>query len=116
MTARRASNQAARAGGEAGFTISELVLVLGVLAVLIGIVIVSVGGIESGTADRDCRTELRALKTATETFKSNVGFYPPDDQALDDSGILRLGKSPNFDVGLDADGKPTYAAVGDCDL
>lgn len=116
MMARRATNEAGHAGGQAGFTIAELVLVLGVFLVLIGIVVVSVGGIESGTEDRDCRTELRALKAATETFKSNVGFYPPDDQALDDSGILRLGKSPNFDVSLDPDGKPQFNAVGSCDL
>lgn len=103
-----------RTPGQGGFTISELVLVLGVFAFLIGIVVVSVGGIESGTSDRDCRTELRALKAATETFNSTLGVYPPDEQALDDAGMLAPSKTPNWDVAVGSDGQPEYRQVGDC--
>lgn len=115
MDARpRRTTELGRTRGQDGFTISELVLVLGVFAALIAIVIVSVGGIESGTSDRDCRTELRALKAATETFNATIGAYPPNDKALEDAGMLAESKSPNWDVGVDADGQPDYRSVGDC--
>ena len=84
--------------GERGFTISELVLVLAVLGLLVGIVIWGVSGIDDDAAARECRTELRELKAATEQFKAEAGFYPPDDAALDTSGLLGAEKTPNWKV------------------
>ena len=99
---------------EQGFTIFELVLVLVVFASLIAIVLVSVNGIDEESASRECQTELRAIKAATERFYAEVGFYPPDDRALQDADFLDLDESPNWKVVTfdDADG-PTYKRVGD---
>lgn len=98
---------------ERGFTIAELVLVLAVFAGLIFIAVVSVNGIDDESAARDCRSELRAIKAATERFYAEVGFYPPDDKALQDAGFLDQNETPNWKVVTfdDADG-PTYKRVG----
>lgn len=99
---------------DAGFTISELVLVLAVLGGLIAIVVVSVSGLDDDAAARECRTELRTIKTATERFKAEIGYYPPDDQALDYSGFLDRAESPNWQVvTLDEAEGPTYRPEGD---
>lgn len=82
----------------AGFTISEFVVVVAVLALLMGIVITSVNGITRESDDRDCRTELRALKAATEQFKAQAGFYPPDDTALEVAKVLDRSETPNWRV------------------
>lgn len=99
---------------ERGFTISELVLVLAVLGGLIAIVVVSVRGIDDESAARECRTELRALKAASERFKAELTVYPPDDQALQDAGYLDLADTPNWKVvTFDDDDGPVYKPVGD---
>ncbi|MFN8017450.1 MAG: prepilin-type N-terminal cleavage/methylation domain-containing protein [Acidimicrobiales bacterium] len=99
---------------QAGFTISELVLVLVVLGGLITIAVVSLRGIDRESAKRECRTELRALKAQSERFKAELSIYPPNDQALQDAGYLDLGDTPNWRVVTidDADG-PSYQPVGD---
>jgi prepilin-type N-terminal cleavage/methylation domain-containing protein len=105
---------ARRRGGERGFTISELVLVLAVLGGLIAIIVVSVNGIDGDAAERECRTELRTIKAATEQFKAEIGFYPPDDEALDFGGFLARSESPNWEVvTLDEAEGPTYRPEGD---
>jgi general secretion pathway protein G len=83
---------------DAGFTISELVLVLVVIAGLIAIIVVSVNGIDDDAAERECRTELRTIKAATERFKAEIGYYPPDDDALAYAAILDQDESPNWRV------------------
>ena len=108
----RRSAMTARAE-QRGFTISELVLVLVVLGGLITVAVVSIRGMDEASATRECRTELRAIKAASERFKAELSIYPPDDQALQDAGYLDLADTPNWKVVTidDADG-PTYAPVG----
>lgn len=99
---------------ERGFTIAELVVVLAVFAGLIMIVVVSLNGIDDDAATRECQTELRSIKAATERFYAEVGFYPPTDQALQDAGFLDLSETPNWKVVTIAeDAGPTYKRVGD---
>ena len=98
---------------ERGFTISELVVVLAVFAGLIMIVVVSLNGIDEDAAARECQTELRSIKAASERFYAEVGFYPPNDQALQDAGFLDLEETPNWKVvTIDEDAGPTYKRVG----
>ena len=98
---------------QGGFTISELVLVLVVLGGLVTVAVVSLRGIDRESAARECRTELRALKAASERFKAELSIYPPDDQALQDAGYLDLADTPHWRVVTidDADG-PSYQPVG----
>ena len=99
---------------DAGFTISEFVLVAVVVTALIAVALISVSGIDDDSAERECQTELRAIKAASEQFYAELNFYPPNDQALKDAGLLELAESPNYRV-VAADGatKPTYETVGD---
>jgi prepilin-type N-terminal cleavage/methylation domain-containing protein len=102
------------AQGQRGFTISELVLVLVVLGVLVTIAVVSVRGIDEDNAETECRTELRALKAASEEFKAQLGIYPPDDQALEDAALLTLEDTPNWKVvTAGSSGSPSYVPEGD---
>ena len=99
---------------ERGFTFSELALVLVVLGILIAIVAWGVGGIDETSTERDCRSELRELKAATEQFKAQAGFYPPDDRALEQSGVLARSETPNWKVVTTDDAAgPEYRPEGD---
>jgi len=90
-----------------------LALVLVVLAGLLTIIVVSVNGLDGDEAERECRTELRTIKAATERFKAEVGFYPPTDKALQDVDFLNLEDTPNWEVvTLDEAEGPTYRPVG----
>lgn len=112
MARRRRSRPTALAD-ERGFTLSELALVLVVFVGLVTVAVVSVRGIDSRAAERECRTELRALKAATERFKAQLRIYPPDDQALLDAGVLALEDTPNWKVvTVDEEAGPEYVPVG----
>ena len=90
--------RAHRATSHGGFTISELVVVLAVFAALITITVVSLNGIGDESDARDCRTELRTIKAATEQFKAQAGFYPPDDEALELAEVIDRSDTPNWKV------------------
>jgi type II secretory pathway pseudopilin PulG len=98
---------------ERGFAISELVLVLVVVAALIAVVVISLDGIDDQSAERECQTELRAIKAASEQFYAELNFYPPNDQALKDANLMELSESPNWRVVTEkGETEPTYEPVG----
>ena len=98
---------------ERGFVISEFVLVLVVVTALILVVVVSLNGIDDESATRECQTELRAIKAASEQFYAELNFYPPDDQALKDANLMELSESPNYRVVTPKGAKePRYEPVG----
>ena len=103
----------ARMRNEAGFTISELILVVVVVAALVAVAVISVSGLDSSSAERECQTELRAIKAASEQFYAELNFYPPNDKALKDADLMQLDESPNYRV-VTPEGatKPTYETVG----
>ena len=102
-----------RVHSERGFTISELILVVVVVAALITIAVVSVGGIDDDSAERECQTELRAIKAASEQFYAELNFYPPNDKALKDANLLAPEESPNWRVVTpDGASKPRYEPEG----
>lgn len=104
---------ARRARGDAGFTISELILVVVVVAALITIAVVSVSGIDDESAERECQSELRAIKAASEQFYAELNFYPPNDKALKDANLLQPSETPNWRV-VTPDGatEPRYEPEG----
>ncbi len=84
-----------------------------VIAALITIAVVSVSGIDDQSAARECQTELRAIKAASEQFYAELSFYPPNDQALQDANLLEPEESPNWRVvTIDGAGEPRYEPVG----
>jgi type II secretory pathway pseudopilin PulG len=98
---------------EGGFTISEVVAVLVVLAGLVWIITTSIAGLDDDEASRECRTELRTLKAATEQFRGKGGFYPENDQMLESAEILDRSETPNWRVVTGPDGDPTFEPEGD---
>lgn len=98
---------------DAGFTISEFVLVAVVVTALIAVALISVSGIDDDSAERECQTELRAIKAASEQFYAELNFYPPNDKALKDANLLTPEESPNWRVVTpDTESKPRYEPVG----
>lgn len=96
-----------------GFVISELVLVLVVVTALIAVVVLSVRGIDDDSAERECQTELRAIKAASEQFYAELNFYPPNDKALKDANLLQPEESPNYRVVTEkGETEPRYETVG----
>lgn len=96
-----------------GFVISELIVVVVVVAALITIVVVSLGGIDDDSAKRECETELRAIKAASEQFYAELNFYPPNDKALKDANLLQPEESPNYRVVTpQGETQPRYEPVG----
>lgn len=102
-----------RLRAQGGFTFSELALVLVVLGGLMATVVWAVSGIDDESAKRECRTELRTLKAATEQFKAEFGIYPPDDAALANLDILAESETPNWKVvTVDEAAGPEYRPEG----
>jgi len=98
---------------QAGFTISEFVLVLVVVVGLITVAVVSISGLDDDRAARDCRSELRTLKAASQRFKAELGIYPPSFQALEDAHLLTPADTPNWRVvTVDEAAGPRYEPVG----
>ena len=93
--------------------ISELVVVLVFVAALITIIVVSVNGIDGESATRECQTELRAIKAASEQFYAELNFYPPNDKALKDANLLQPEETPNYRVVTEPGAtEPRYETVG----
>ena len=102
------------ASDASGFTISEFVLVVVVLVGLISVVVVSVNGIGDDRDERECRTELRAIKAAAEQFQAELGTPPANDQALEDAYLLKLEETPNWKVVSNpGDDHPRFVPQGD---
>ena len=84
-----------------------------VVGALMTIVVVSLNGIDDDDASRECQTELRAIKAASEQFHAELGVYPADDQALKDAHLMEPEESPNWRVVTpEGSDQPRYEAVG----
>lgn len=97
---------------EQGFTLSEFIVVLLVFLGLIAIVVVSLRGIDNESADRDCRSELRAAKAAAERYRAERGDYPSDVAQLREAGFLASGEVTHYAVTVDINGDIVYKAIG----
>lgn len=74
--------QPSRTPGRA-FTLIELLVVISIIGVLAGLT-VGLGGMASRKSkEARIRTEMNKLINAIENYKSTMGFYPPDHQAVD---------------------------------
>ena len=101
--------------GEAGFTVSEAVLVLVVFIGLVVVITVSVGGLRSDADQRDCRSELRAIRSASVRYQADVGTFPPNKAELLQVSYLAEEDAPNYEVSpVGGNGDPTYPATGPC--
>jgi prepilin-type N-terminal cleavage/methylation domain-containing protein len=74
FTAARSARQAPTA-----FTLIELLVVISVILVLAGLSFPALQLVKTVQARTRARGELTQIETAIETYKTKLGFYPPDN-------------------------------------
>jgi prepilin-type N-terminal cleavage/methylation domain-containing protein len=62
-----------------GFTLIELLVVVGVIVLLAAMSFPAMQGVKIAQARNRARAELSQIETAIETYKTKLGFYPPDN-------------------------------------
>ena len=93
---------------QAGFTLTEMLVVVAIIAMILGIVATNVMDKFSGAKVDTTKIQIRQLGTILDTYKLQCGFYPTTEQGLD-----ALSKKPlsepqcrNYDeAGYIKDGK-----------
>jgi len=63
----------------AAFTLIELLVVIGVIVLLAGLSFPAMVAVKTAQARTRARGELTQIETAIETYKTKLGFYPPDN-------------------------------------
>jgi prepilin-type N-terminal cleavage/methylation domain-containing protein len=61
------------------FTLIELLVVIGVIVTLAALSFPAMQAVKVAQARQRARAELTQIETAIETFKTKLGFYPPDN-------------------------------------
>ena len=64
--------------GRGAFSLIELLVVIGVIVLLAGMSFPAMTAIKIAQARSRARAELTHIETAIETYKTKLGFYPPD--------------------------------------
>jgi prepilin-type N-terminal cleavage/methylation domain-containing protein len=62
-----------------GFTLIELLVVIGVIVILAGLSFPAMTAVKIAQARTRARAELSQIETAIETYKTKLGYYPPDN-------------------------------------
>jgi prepilin-type N-terminal cleavage/methylation domain-containing protein len=96
---------------EGGFTLIELLIVIVILGVLAGIVVFSVNFIQDRGIATACKTDVRNVQTAVESYKAATNGYPAGDTAtvaqmlaeLQNKGYIKNPpSSPDYTIAYDA--------------
>lgn len=64
-----------------GFTLIELLVVIAIIAILAGLVLSTAGFIQRKGATSRAQAEIAALSAALESYKADMGDYPPGSNA-----------------------------------
>jgi prepilin-type N-terminal cleavage/methylation domain-containing protein len=64
------------AGGAAGFTLLELLIVMAVLGILAGIVVFSLQGVDSSATTAACQSDFATTSAAVSAYDAQMGAYP----------------------------------------
>jgi len=93
------------------FTIIELLISLVILSLLIGLLLVAFGRATETSRRAVDQQTVRALGTAIETFKSELGFLPP--LVKDDKPGYPCDAVPGADMGPIEGGRPVVFSTSD---
>ena len=63
-------------GGEGGFTLIELLIVIVILGILAGIVVFSVNFIADRGTNAACKTDIKNVQAAVESYRTSHDTYP----------------------------------------
>ena len=86
-----------RLASEAGFTITELLVVLVVIAALVGVIVYSLNGIGDYGQLHACRSEKRRVNAAIRQYQAELHQYPTTARMLlrvSSTGTRYLDKYP----------------------
>jgi len=82
-----------------GFTLIELMIVMAIIAILVGMVLPRFKGLQDQAKISKAQGEVRALKTALESYFIRWNGWPPDPEAGDSSTAWQaalVGTSPQL--------------------
>jgi general secretion pathway protein G len=80
-------------GGQAAFTIIELLVVISLIIILAGLVLSTVDYVQKKGARSRAETEIAAISAALESYKADNGIYPTDTtrtEMLDPAANINL--------------------------
>jgi general secretion pathway protein G len=75
-TLDRLGGRQTQRGEDDGFTLIELLIVIVILGILAGIVVFAVQNLTSTSARASCDADFKAVETAAEAYKAQLGIYP----------------------------------------
>jgi prepilin-type N-terminal cleavage/methylation domain-containing protein len=64
---------------EAAFTLIELIVVIAIIGILASLVLPIVGAVTKRKQISVAQTQLQGLMTAIDSYKTKLGYYPPDN-------------------------------------
>jgi prepilin-type N-terminal cleavage/methylation domain-containing protein len=62
-----------------GFTLIELIVVIAIIGLLAAMIFPVVGAVNKQKQIKTAQTQLSALQLAIDSYKTKLGFYPPDN-------------------------------------
>jgi prepilin-type N-terminal cleavage/methylation domain-containing protein len=62
-----------------GFTLIELLVVISIIAILAGLLLTAGVGVQRNAAKKRAKAELVMVANAIDSYKSKLGYYPPDN-------------------------------------
>lgn len=65
-----------RQAGQAGFTLTELLVVVAILAIVAGLAVIGLGAMRSNATRQACKADVDTYQTAIEAFKVDQSAYP----------------------------------------
>lgn len=63
-----------------GFTLIELLVVISIMGILMALLLVAYQGTRKSARDGKRKADLEQIRTALEMYRSDKGYYPPQDQ------------------------------------
>lgn len=72
----------AKISREAGFSLTELMIVVFIMGLLATMIIVSTSGIFGQSRDAKARADIQRLDSALQLYNLDIGRYPADDEGL----------------------------------
>jgi prepilin-type N-terminal cleavage/methylation domain-containing protein len=96
----------------AGFTLIELLAVMAIILILAGLILYVAGNANYNAAKSRAQTEVQAISTACEAYKTDNGVYPRVTMAASSSqNTDGLNPRLSFDPAATSGGGPSYSTT-----
>ena len=76
------SRRPRRLGGEAGYTLTEMLVVIGIISLIAAVLTPAILGQMSRARAKAAQLQLETLAASVENFRSDVGRYPSQQEGL----------------------------------